>query len=723
MPTGNCSRSRSTSRLLGTLAVVGLIVAITHWPMLSTRAFTFDDRQYLIDNHLVRHPSWASAAQLFAEVLTPSTVHGYYQPLTMVSLMLDWARGGRTDNLRIFHQTSLALHVINTLLVIVLLHQLLGQVWAAAWAGLLFGVHPMTVEPVAWLSERKTLLAAFFTLASIILFVRWARAGLQSNSSPRGGDGRDRGAGAATSTHHQRLPKSLYQDPGGRASGPSADRPEVGPPGSMVRRSKREGGSPRHAARGWGWYVGALVVFALALLAKPTSTPLPALLLLLDFWPLRRLSWRAVLEKVPFFVVAGVSAVVTVVSQGRTAALALPHQYAPGWIPLTICHNVVFYLYKIVWPAQLSAHYAFPQPFDLSSPMVLAGVIGTPVLLAALLASLRWTRAAATGWLFFFIAIFPTLGVIGFTHSIAANKYAYLPAVGLLMILVCFLTWLGRRVAPPGRIPVRVASVGLLLGLAGLSIVGTRAHLAHWRDTEALYRHMLELSPGVAGLHNDLADELTQQGRLDEAAQEYEIALRLNPNMYDGHNGLGIVLLAQNRPGEAIPHFEIAIRLDPRRGAAYGGLGAALARLGRDEEAYRYFEQSLQRDPHIAEVHANMGAILATRGDLGRAIEHYHQALRLKPESARTHFNLGVALVRMGRLEPAVEQFRQATRLEPTYIPAHGGLGQALLMLGRVDEAVAVYEAAVRIAPDDPRLRAALAEAQSRRSSSAPSSP
>lgn len=678
---------------------MGVVVAAVHWPALSARAFTFDDRQYLIDNHLVRHPSWQSAGQLFAEVLTPSTVHGYYQPLTMVSLMLDWARGGRTDHLRPFHQTSVILHVANTLLVILLLYWLFGEVWAAALAGLLFGVHPMTVEPVAWLSERKTLLATFFSLTSLILYVKWTRVRPDlAASAPQG--------------------KGGVEGTGNREQGTGRKEP----PGLAVPRSPFP--VPlRLAERGWACYTGALLMFVLALLAKPTSTPLPVLLLLLDFWPLRRLSWQGLLEKVPFLIVAGASAVVTVVSQGRTAALALPHEYSPGWIPFIICHNVVFYLCKIVWPVQLSAHYAFPQPFDLSSPMVLAGVIGTPVLLAVLLISLRWTRAAATGWLFFFVAIFPTLGVIGFTHSIAANKYAYLPAVGLLMVLVSFLTWLWRRATPSARISARVASVGLVLGLTGLSIAGTRAQLRTWQNTETLYRHMLDLAPGVAGLHNDLADELTRQGRLDEAAQEYATALRLNPNMYDGHNGLGIVLLAQNRPAEAIPHFEVAIRLDPKRGAAYGGLGAALARLGRDEEAYRYFEQSLQRDKHIAEVHANMGAILATRGDLERAIQHYHEALRLKPESARTHFNLGVALVRLGQLESAVEQFRSATQLEPNYLPARSNLGQALLTLGRVDEAVAVYEAALRIAPDDPRLRAGLAEAQSRRSSSAPSLP
>ena len=635
--------------LLLLLAAVGVIVAAVHWPALSARAFTFDDHQYLTHNHLVRHPSWASARQILTEVLDPSTVHGYYQPLTMLSLMLDWARGGRTDNLHPFHQTSLALHVLNTLLVVVLLHQLFGRPVVAALLGLLFGLHPMTVEPVAWLSERKTLLATFFTLASVILYVRWAR----------------------------RPKRSLYG--------------------------------------------AALTAFILGLLAKPTSTPLPVLLLLLDAWPLRRLRWRGLLEKVPFLVIAGVSAVITVVSQGRTAALALPHQYAPGWIPLTIAHNIVFYLYKIVWPVPLSPHVPFPQPLDVSSPMVLAGVIGTPILVLGLLVSLRWTRALAVGWLFFFVAIFPTLGVIGFTQVIASDKYAYLPVTGLLMILA----WAAGRAwdSPSRPIAVRVGLTAGLLLLTAVAAGRPQHQLAYWQDTETLCRHMIRVAPRAAVLHTDLGDELRRQGRIDEAVTSFRRALELDANWYDAHNGLGLALLRQNRPTDALRHFELAATLDPHRGAAFAGRGAALAQLDRLDEAFSAFQQSLERDPYIADTHANMGAILARRGDLAAAVQRYEEALRLQPESARTRHNLAVALVRMGRLEPAVEQFRQAIRLEPTYIPARGGLGQTLLMLGRADEAVAVYEAAVRIAPDDPRLRAALAEARSRRSSSAPSRP
>jgi hypothetical protein len=201
---------------------------ITHWPALSAQALSFDDNRYFVENFLVRNPSWESAKRFLTEVLEPSTVGGYYQPLTMISLMLDYALGGQTDSLLPFHITSLALHIANTALIIVLLYQLFGLAWVAAGVGLLFGVHPLTVEPIPWVGERKTLLAAFFTLWSLVLYMRFVHKG----------------------------------------------------------SSKA--------------YRGSIILFVLALMSKPTSTPLPALMLLTDYWPLRRLKWRSLLEKLLF---------------------------------------------------------------------------------------------------------------------------------------------------------------------------------------------------------------------------------------------------------------------------------------------------------------------------------------------------------------------------------------------------------------------------------------
>lgn len=640
-PRGGCGALR-----LGLLiAAVGIATAAAHWPALSAQARTFDDRMYLINNPLVQNPSWASVGRFFREILRPSTVQGYYQPLAMTSLMLDYARGGSSHDLRAFHETSLALHVLNTGLILVLLHLLFRQPVVAAAIALLFGLHPLTVEPIPWVSERKTLLATCFVLCCLILYVQWAR-------------------------RRRRL-----------------------------------------------YFLGAGIAFVLALLSKPTSTPLPILLLLLDYWPLRRMGKRALLEKIPLLAIAGAAAVITVVSQGQTAYLELPHLQSGARIPLTICHNVVFYLSKMVWPGSLTPHYPIPNPFDLSHPALLAGVVGTVVLVALLLVSWRWTRALVTGWLWFFVAIFPTLGVIGFTNVITSDKYAYLPAVGILLILAFTLTRVWGDPALAARLRWR-----RLLVLACVAIIAllearaTRRQLAYWENTEKLYRYMLTLAPQDVFLHSELGSELSDQGRYEEAVAHFETALRLYPNSYVDHNNLATVLMAMGRFGEAVAHFEAALRIKPDITASTcNNLGWAYWGQGRAEAALAYFERAVQLDPELPEAHASLGFVRAQQGQWERAVEHYEAALRLRPDLADAHLGLGGALAKLGRLDQAEAHFRHALRLQPQSVAAYNNLASLFLLQGKVEDAVQAYQAALRIAPEDTRARAGLEKALSAR--------
>lgn len=330
------------------LVIVCILVFIVHLPALSARATFHDDHMYLTENFLVQNPGWTSARRFFVEILEPSTVTGYYQPLTMISLMADVAITGSSNSFRPFHRTSLLLHVANTALVAVLLYLLFGHALIAAGVALLFGLHPMTVDSICWISERKTVLATFFALFSIIFYVRYAHLGKK-----------------------------------------------------------------RH-------FIGCLIAYVLALLAKPTTVPLPAMMLLMDYWPLNRLRRDSIIEKLPLFLIGTVFAVITYVSQDRTTIVILPGQYNPLRIPMILSHNIIFYLYKIVWPLNLSPHYEYT-----SYLMKLAGAIGTCVLIPVLFLSLRRTRALLTGWLIFFIAIIPTMGIVSVTPVIAANRYAY----------------------------------------------------------------------------------------------------------------------------------------------------------------------------------------------------------------------------------------------------------------------------------------------------------
>jgi Flp pilus assembly protein TadD len=634
----NLSQRRKKSLELSASKIVlcvGLLsvccaVIVVHWPALSAQALSFDDSQYLTKNLLVQNPSWTSAHRFLTEVLEPSTVEGYYQPLTMISLMFDYALGGRPDNLQPFHRTSLTLHVVNTGLVIVLLYLLFGQAWVAAAVGLLFGLHPMTVEPIPWVGERKTLLAAFFALWCLILYVRYAR-------KPN---------------------RSLY--------------------------------------------IGCLAMYVLALMSKPTSTPLPLLMLIMDYWPLGRWKWTNILEKLPFFVVGGISAIITYFSQSSAAPALVAGGYGFERIPLVLCHNIIFYLYKIIWPANLSSHYIFPEPFGLSDPMVLAGVIGTCILVPLLAISLRWTRAAMVGWLFFFVAIFPTIQVLRFSNVIAADKFAYLPSVGLLIVATSLLNWFCGTGSDIKSMARRMAVTVTVLVLAGAEAVVTRSYLAHWRDTQSLAEHILTKTPDAPQARNMLGLELQSQGKLDQAISQYRRALQVKPNYVEAHNNMGIALQLQGKLDEAISHYRRALQINPAYAEAYYNMGITFRAQGKYDEAINSYRQALRLKPYHVETHSNLGSVLSAQGKFDEAIKHFRLALQIRPNFAEVHYNLGLALKSQGKPDEAIKHFRQALRLKPDLAEAHNNLGLALTMTGKLDEAIEHFREAVRLKPNYP---------------------
>ncbi len=607
------------------IAAVCTAVVITHWPALSAKALSFDDDQYLTENMLVQNPSLSSAKQFLTEILEPSTVEGYYQPLTMISLMLDYALGGRVDNLMPFHATSLVLHAANTALIIILLYLLFGNIWAAAAAGLLFGVHPMTVEPIPWVGERKTLLAAFFSLLSLISYVRY------------------------------------------------------------TQRNNR------------GFYIICLILYVLALMSKPTSVPLPVLMLLMDYWPLKRSSWHSVFEKIPFLAIGGIFAVITYISQSRTALTALPSEYPRGRVPLIVCHNIIFYPYKIVWPVNLSSHYPFPKPLNLSNSMMLTGVIGTGLLIPLLIISLRWTRAIFIGWLFFFVAIFPAMGVIGFTDVIASDKFAYLPSVGLLMVLTSALGVCGKFVF------LRFLTAAAVLVLAGAEALAAQRYLVHWRDSVSLFKYMLSLTPDEVSLHNNLGAMFQVQGRFAEAVDEYRKILKVEPDYLKAIYNLGLALQSQGKLDEAIVQYRRALELRPGHLKAHGNIGNVLQSQNKFDEALKR-HHGLKLKTDLAETHNNLALALHAQNKLDEAVGHYHQALSLKPNFADAHYNLGITLSEQGKLDEAIGHYRRAIELNPNFVKAYDNLGIALNQQGKLVEAINCYNQALRISPGSANL-------------------
>ena len=425
------SPRRGWLRVVATFGLVAAIVAEAHWPVLKAQALSFDDAAFVTNNALVLHPSWSSTRRFFAEVTAPSTVRGYYLPLSMTSLMLDVAMGARPDDLRVFHATSLALHVIATLLVLLILYRLFGALVPAAIAALLFGLHPLTVEPIAWIGERKTLLASCFAFGAVLLYLEHAR----------------RGRGA--------------------------------------------------------WLAAAVVAYVLALLSKPTVIMLPLLLLTLDWWPLKRLSWKSVLEKWPFALLALASAVVTLLSHQHTAGIDASTAGDLARWPVHAGYLVAFYLAKIVRPVGLSCAYPMPQPFALSNPVVALAIAAVVALKLAAWALTRRTRAPLAGWTMFVLAIAPTLGLVKYSWVMASDKYVYFPALGLLVALAALLVWLGQLPTVRGGMG-RPLAVLIAFALLAAEARGVRRGDRHWSDSLTLCRHMESVAPDAPAVQSQL---------------------------------------------------------------------------------------------------------------------------------------------------------------------------------------------------------------------------
>lgn len=605
--------------------LVGAVVLATHWPVLRAGALALDDDLYVTYNPLVSRPGWESAGRFFREVLEPSSVQGYYHPLAMTSLMLDHARGGRADDLRAFHRTSLALHVINSVLVFLILHGLFGGLLPAAAAALAFGLHPLTVEPVAWVAERKALLAGLFSFASVLLYVGYCR-----RSRPRAA-------------------------PGSEAD---ADR----------------GAAEGIAAR--GWLAAAAGCYALALLSKPTATPLPALLLLLDAWPLCRLDRRALLEKWPFYLLAALAATVTLVSQQRVGGIAAAgHTDLARW-PLQVGYVLSLYLRNLAWPAQLTVIYPRPEPLTLSNPAVLAGVLGVVALTVCVVALVRRTHAPLVAWLFLVVGLAPTLvlGLVKYSWVIAFDNYLYVPALGFFALLAAAIGHAWKR---PGRLrfgPPALVVPAVLVVLA-LEAGATRATLRNWTDSLTLYRYMERIAPDSPVIHNRLGILLAAQSDHDAATRELEKALALEPAYGDAHYNLGIVLARQGRAAESIEHFQKAAEILPRSAEAAYNLGQALRLVNRPAEAERELRRALLLAPDYVDAMDQLGSMLAMQGRAEEAARQFRMALALAPEAPRLHYQLALTFMMMGgRTREAAQHLERAVRAVPDWAEALNAL-------------------------------------------------
>ncbi|HWR97999.1 MAG TPA: tetratricopeptide repeat protein [Candidatus Methanoperedens sp.] len=563
-----------------------------------------DDDEYILNTPAVL--SGLTADGLRWALTTFHAVN--WHPLTWLSHMLDVSLFAL--DARGHHLTSVLLHTLNAALLFLVLYRLTGARWRSALAAALFGVHPLRVESVAWIAERKDVLAGLFFMLVLLVYERAARRGQGAPSVP------------------------------------------------------------------------VLLLFALGLTAKPMLVTLPLVLLLLDWWPLGRAaaagcgaasrfaSWRSLAgEKLPLLALSLASATVTLLAQRAGGAVAAVGDVTAGGRIQNALLSIVAYLHKTFWPAGLAVYY--PYPMAPPAPWLIAGAAAA--LLAVTVAAALLARRApplAVGWFWFLGMLVPVLGLVQVGNQAYADRYAYLPQIGVLVAAL----W-GIAAIPAAARSRRTPAIAGALAVAGLAAVAA-AQVGHWKDSETLFRHALAVTEGNWLIRNNLGFVLRAQDRQEEAAAEFRESIRIHPGYPHARNNLGELLAAAGRHEEAAAEYRAAIRLDPR----------------------------------YAQPRNNLGNSLAATGRLAEAIDAYREAIRLDRGYVHAHYNLGNVLALSGRLSEAEVEFREAVRLSPGFPEAWINLGQVLALGGHSDEALAALREVARLRPDDPEVRDRVAD-------------
>jgi tetratricopeptide (TPR) repeat protein len=533
-----------------------LVTLAVYWQTLGNGFLAYDDGKYVKDNPRVQ------AGLTSGSILWAFDV-GYaanWHPLTWLSHMLDCQIYGL--NPMGHHLTSLLIHVVNVLLLLWMLVAMTGCIWRSGFVAALFALHPLHVESVAWIAERKDVLSTLFWLLTMLAYVSYCR----------------------------RL--------------------------------------------GLGRYLLVLLLFALGLMAKPMLVSLPLVLLLLDYWPLRRSGpdrgWgRLLLEKIPLFALSAASCVLTFVAQRIGGAITPLQSYTFGTRVNNAILSYAEYLLKMIWPRDLAVLYpyvtAIPAWQITAAGLALMGISVLAVKVAARESEYRYLAA---GWLWYLATLVPVIGLVQVGLQSMADRYTYIPLLGIFIMIAWGIADVTRRLMKPSAVPALAVSAGIVV--LALSACTWR-QVSYWRDSITLWKHTIEATEhGQVSCnylaHNNFGVALAKQGKLDKAGAEFATALKINQGYDDAHYNLGVFLQQQGKLDEAAEHFAAALRIKPTHPEAQYNVGLILAKRGRLDEAAEHFSEALRLNPAFADAHRDMAIARCFQGNYADAWNHVHLA-------------------------------------------------------------------------------------------------
>ena len=630
-------------------ASVAFVTFVAFLPSLQNSFVNWDDGAFLLDNPHYRGLGWQQLRWMFT-----TCYMGSCMPLNYVTYAIDYIFWGM--NPVGYHLSSLLVHVANAAAFYFLSLRLLRLGAPAAarsrplpiqltagFSALLFSLHPLRVEVVAWTLGREIAVAGFFFLLTLLCYLR-AAENKAAGSSPW------RWMGAAWLFYALSL---------------------LG----------------KEAALTLPFALFVLDVYPLMRLGGGQGR---------WFGPQVRIVW---LEKVPFLLIALAAGLKAVWAKEQSGTLYPVVGY--GVLPrfAQVLYSLGFYPWKTLVPIGLSPLYPL-HPFTGPQrvALLLSGALVFALSLALFLFRRRWPAALAA-WTFYVLLLLPVSGIVAFGPYIVADRFSYLPCLGWVVLAAAGMLhgwrlWMSGWIGRQGLVATQASVVLLLIGLGALTWNQTRI----WHDSERLWTHALALDEESSFAHNNLGLVLAERGELTTAINHFRRAVEIDPLFVEAHTNLGN-FLARSSPQEAIAHLRKALEIDPRYANAHNTLGNILADGGELDDAIEHFRKALQTNPQFAMAHYNLGRTLARRGDTELAVAHYRAALKITPADADAHNNLGLLLARQGRLAEAIEQFREALRIDRDYAKAYFNLGKIFMQQERLDDAAQHFRQALQLQP------------------------
>jgi len=620
-----CPLNKEADRTVKIIICIFLVVSISavYWQIQDHEFINhYDDRDYVTDNLNVKSGLTSKSVKWAFTTFHFQNWH----PITWLSHMLDCQLYGL--NPKGHFLTNLIFHIVNALILFMVLFRMTGGLWQSGFVAAIFALHPLNVESVAWVAERKNILSTFFWLLTMWAYIFYIEK-------------------------------------------------------SNIRR-----------------YGLVVIFFALGLMSKPMLVTLPFVLLLMDYWPLKRMKllqanntngvigeyidkkleilWL-VFEKIPLFLLAAGSCVVTFLAQKSTETVKSEVIFPLDVRIVNAMVSYLEYLEKTVWPKGLAVFYPHPGSALAAWKGILCGV----ALLSIIVIASRLIKKVpyfAVGWFWYLGTLVPVIGVVQgykWTHGMA-DRHLYIPLIGILIIVA----WGLPEILANWRYKTKVLSI-----LAGILVpalmVTTWLQVGHWKNSITLFKHAISVTdnryPNLALAHNNLGIALEGKGRISEAMIHYKTAMKIKPDFALPHNNLGNIMFSMLETNEAISYYQTAIKLNPDYAMAHNNLGIALEEKGNFKEAIDHYKKAVRLKPKLVLAHYNLGAVLKQEGDFEGAVEHYREAIKFKPDFALAHNNLGNTLLAMRHTEEAIFHYRLAIKIDPQLTLAHNNLKIALL--------------------------------------------